>query len=323
MLVTTVQSHFVRSWPPRLDRDGQPKRLRPSDRATVAPIADALRAEYPSDAHFAAYESPNGWRCNSQVFSIGLSVTMHALVFDLDAPGHRVPDSAWRRDTIDRVRALATAHPDPLHYETRGGSRIVYALRSPVILSTEQDAARWSSRYLVACAYLRRAFGLDVDTACCDWTRLFRLPHATRSGGRPERLPVHGDPERIGVFLFTPSEVDVEGARPQLRRLARRGRLSFTTDDTTGEGLLYWLLRGRGDVGPPAPRGGWLARCPNAAAHTTETADDATVVYPPSAGKSLGAICCLHAHCQAITSAEWLRFFSEEEIATARKVGAR
>src|SRR5690606_33165737 len=114
--------------------------------------------------------------------------------------------------------------------------------------------------YTIACVYLRRRFGIVADGSCCDWTRLFRLPHATREPeGRPENWPEYLDPYSIGPLEIHATHEDVETARASTRTFDKSRELVFTGG---GDGLLYHLLRARGDVGGEAPRGGWICRCP-------------------------------------------------------------
>lgn len=317
--VTVVRGKFARSWPERIDRKtGELKVLRPSDRADVLPLGEALERTYASDAHFAAYASPNGYRLNCEALAHGVEVSLTCVVFDVDGPGHAATPT-WRRDLRERVCALAEVHPRPFYAETRGGARIIYTQAEPTIIRSRDDAEQWSRVYLTACAYLRRRFGIEADTACRDWQRLYRAPHATRdAGGEPENLPAYPNPHDIGPLEIDASWDDVEHVRATSKAFRKGRDLVFTGGN--GDGLLYWLLRHRGDVGSEAPRGGWVCRCPNRAAHTTGTdGTDATVVYQAASGKELGAIHCLHAHCQGIDSKGWLRFFSDSEIEAARR----
>lgn len=316
--VTVVRDKFARSWPERTDRKtGELKALRSSDRADVLPLGEALERAYASDAHFAAYASPTGYRLNCEALAQGVEVALSCVVFDVDGPGHAATP-AWRRDLRERVCALAEVHPRPFYAETRGGARIIYTQAEPTIIRSRDDAEQWSRVYLTACAYLNRRFGIEADTACKDWTRLFRTPHATRdAGGEPENLPAYPNPHDIGPLEIDASWDDVEHVKATSKAFRKARDLVFVGGN--GDGLLYWLLRNRGDVGGETA-GGWICRCPNREQHSTNTdGTSSTIVYPAAAGKQLGAICCKHGHCEHFRPQEWLRFFSDSEIEAAQR----
>jgi hypothetical protein len=317
-VITVLRDRYARSWP-QLDPQ---KPLRHTDRAYALDLGKALERVYKTDAHFVAYGSPNGHRLNVESIDRGVVVELTCIVFDIDcAATHGTKEPApesWRRELRERVQALAAEHLSPYYYETRGGARIVYRQAEPTTLRTQADAREWSRVYAVALAYLSRCFGLECDAACHDWQRLFRLPRATRDrDAKPENWPSFGDPHAIGHLLISPTAADVRTAE----RSSRAFRATeFTPSTGTGEGLLYYLLRARGDVSERrCSRAGWVVRCPNRAKHSNNTdGTDSTVLYPPLAGKQLGAIECKHAHCQRITVPNWLRFFSDRELAAAR-----
>ena len=154
------------------------------------------------------------------------------------------------------------------------------------------------------------------------WQRLYRLPRATRDGGsRPENHASWGDPERIGVLHIKATHDDIEAAQHKTSAFRNRSReMNFSAPGRVDSGVLFWLLRNRGDLGSEAARGGWICRCPNRAQHSIASdGTDSTVVYPAKDGGVLGAVHCKHAHCQRFTPKDWLTFFSDFEIESARR----
>jgi hypothetical protein len=303
-----MRNRYVRGWPRAAD----------GERAFVMPLASALMRTYRSDAHFAAYRSPNGRRLTRE--AIGrVDIELGAIVFDVDGPDHTATE-AWRAELRLKVQALAVEHPEPLFYETRGGARIVYFPPEPAILRSHDDARLWSQRYAVAIAYLRRRFGITADAACSDWQRLYRLPRATRDyGGQPEDLPIWGEPSSIGVLRIRASDADIRAASRESKAFVVHRSRALSACPTNGKGLLFWLLHARNEVGDEAPRGGWIVLCPNRNKHSSNSnGSGSTVLYPPLAGESIGAIHCCHNHCRGIGVRGWLAFFSDTEIANAR-----
>ena len=312
--VTVFRDKFARSWP-QLDDD---KPLRPTDRGQVVDLGQALERDYTGDAHFAPYRSPDGHRLNYRALAEGTAIELNAIVFDVDGPGHSATP-AWHRELREKVVALAAVHPDPYYYETRGGARIVYRQAEPTILETEADALEWSRIYTVAVAHLEQRFGIVADPSCCDWQRLYRLPRATRDRGEStENHPYWGDANKIGSLTIQASWADVAKATKTNERVFKEPR-ELPAFAGGGDGLLFWLLKHRGDVIGTATRGGWICRCPNRRQHTSCTdGGDATVVYPANNGE-VGFICCKHSHCIGLTLRQWLAYFSDSELEAARE----
>lgn len=195
--------------------------------ADVVTIGVALSRAYTTDAHFCAYETPNGRRLTTKAIDCGKRVAMNVAVFDVDCPevhGTSTPaPDAWRAQFLEQVAELERVHPEPFVYATRGGARIVYMLAEPFVVSTQATARRWSQDYATAAAYLERRFGIDADRACKDWQRFYRLPRATRVvGGKPEHWPTHGDTSRIGALTIdAATEADVaRGQRNKRKKVA-------------------------------------------------------------------------------------------------------
>jgi hypothetical protein len=307
-VVTVFKDKYARGWPRHAD--GQ--------RGYLLPLGAALDRSYTSDAHFVAYRTPNGRRLVREALDQGVSVALTCIPFDLDCPEthgtSEPPPIGWRQAVRDAVRRLATEHPDPYYYETRGGARIVYRQTEPTIIKTQADAREWSQVYAVAVAYLERRFGLHADPSCCDWQRHYRLPRATRDvGGQPENHPVWGDVNKIGTLVINATPSDVIRAKRTVRRVFRPLR-EFAGN---GDGLLFHALKLRGDIVGTSARGGWICLCPNRAEHTANTdGTDSTVVYPASS--DVGAINCKHGHCDGFLVTDWLRFFTDAELDAAR-----
>lgn len=189
-----------------------------SDGATISarylPVVEAFRRAYPTDAHFKAYSVPEvPKRLSSlapeKLVAMGLpGVTMTLLVFDIDGPDHEA-SAEWKESTR---RTLEAFREGTLAYETRKGFRLVYRLAEPHVLRTDTDRLAWRALYVRACVHLHRATGLVADTNCADFTRFFRLPHATR---KPEDKSIPAslwlpedrwctDPASIKPWLHTP-----------------------------------------------------------------------------------------------------------------------
>lgn len=312
-LVSVMRDKFIRS-SPQLTPE---KPVRNTDRAYVLDLGTALDRAYTSDAHFTAYHTPTGHRLNYKSLDEGTAVELTAVVFDIDGTGHKATHE-WRRAEREKVIALNTAHPGLYEYDTRGGYRIVYRQAEPTVLRTQADALEWSKVYSVAVAHLEHRFGIIADPACCDWQRLYRLPRATRDpGGKPENHPYWGDPHRIGTLVIQASWADVAKAQRDAARTFKAPREQALYQGS-GDGLLFWALKLRGDVYREAPRGGWICKCPNSGQHTSNTdGADTTVVYPASDGQ-LGWLCCKHGHCCNLTIRDWLATFSDAELDAAR-----
>jgi len=288
-------------------------------------LGRALERSYSTDAHFAAYRTPNGRRLTRDAIDLGVAVELTCTVFDVDCLGTHgtaipAPES-WRKELRQKVAALTELHPDPYFYETKGGARIVYAQQEPIVLRTHEDARRWSQRYAVSVAYLLRTVGIVADPSCADWQRLFRAPHATRSPGKgPENWAIFGDAARIGALVIEATEADVAAAKRSSTVFRKSRAVEHSSPGVGGDGLLYHALRLRGHVGAQAPCGGWYALCPNRSQHTVNTDwTDSTVVVPPDSGHEIGLILCRHGHCwERFTVKQWLRMFSDSELDQAR-----
>jgi hypothetical protein len=252
-------------------------------------------------------------------------VALTVVVFDIDhalthGTSEPTPES-WRREVRERVCRLFDAHGQGYYYETRGGCRVLFRQAEPTLLSSQDDAQRWSQDYAIGCTYLSERFGIVADPACGDWQRLYRLPRATRDNARkPENWPCFGDPSCIATLMIRPSKAEVLAAKKASKAFDQRKIRQFAPHIGSGTGLLYELLRARGDIGREMEPGVYIVRCPNERSHTVgTTGNNSTVLYPPDPGKELGAIHCKHAHCSDLRLRDWLRFFSDYELEAARR----
>lgn len=313
--ITVFRNKFVRGWPRHDD----------GERGYVLELGAALERTYSTDAHFTAYASPNKRRLTSELLDGANVVLMTSLVFDLDCPavhgtGQPAPES-WRRDNRLRVLEASEVHGNTYGYDSKGGLRFLWRLPQTVPLRTPNDAQRWTQDYAICCAYLERRFGLDVDPACSDWQRFYRLPHATRDqAAGPENRGIWGDPDQIGTFHVQATTADMRRASELTKAFRQRRIRKFEPYAGDGRGVFFHLLIASGSIDRERHDGAFVIQCPNEAEHSTgRTADGSTLLYPPAAGEQLGAIHCLHGHCSRHTARDWLRFFSETEIQRARE----
>ena len=177
-------------------------------------LADALSREYATDAHAVGYlatdDEHGRHRLTIAALTRGVVPVMGVHLVDVDcADAHKVGGAAgdaWRAAEALKVDALRAAHPGVIAYDTRGGYRLVALLRDPVLISDAHAAVRWRALVARRLAWLAREYGIEGDAACVDWTRLYRLPHATRAkpdgtrGDAPERRPVHGAWADLGAW---------------------------------------------------------------------------------------------------------------------------
>ena len=314
--ITIVRDRYAKGWPRHAD----------GERAYVLGLGEALTRTYRSDAHFVQYATPNDRRLTREAFDEGVIVRMNVIVFDVDcADTHGSSQPAperWRAELGTKVEALSEAHPAPYFYETRGGARIVYRVGAPFEITSQAGAREWSQHYAIALAYLSRQFGIGADPACHDWQRLFRLPFATRDkGAKPEAWPTRGDAHKIGTLQIPASAADVDAARASSKAFSTSRISALTPCTSSGEGLLFHLLRARGDVlREHTQPGAYVIRCPREFEHSTgRTGDGSSLLYSPAAGEEVGAIHCLHNHCAHMTVRDWVRCFGQIEIDDARR----
>ncbi|MEM8608953.1 MAG: hypothetical protein AAGF92_17745 [Myxococcota bacterium] len=284
-----------------------------------------MRHEFSCDAHMIPGVASDRKRPYVGAFDSrgSFSHTQNAIVIDVDCPWEK-PADAWREAELAKVKNAAASHSDPFYYETRGGYRIVWLTPTPFVIDSPEQARLWARQYTVVLAYLRRRFGIQGDPACSDFTRLFRLPLVRRDGVQ-ERRRTWGDPSDIGPLAISKSDLsdsDFERAK-SCGHVWRPHR--FTSAPTAGgpgdgRGFLWHLLNGRGLIDRPCSGGGWFVRCPQAELHSKapRRGGTDTKLFPPMAGRTLGAIHCFHAHCVDMTQRDWLDLFTPSEVDAAR-----
>jgi hypothetical protein len=322
----------IRGWP---QNDGMVIAYRP--------LEYALTNRFTTDAHFAAYCVPEIARRMrlaalediDALAQVPGGIPMNLAIFDVDCElAHKAsggtseipaPD-AWWAEERSKLNVLLLWHPDVFVYRTKGGYRIVFWLAEPAILRSQEEAAAWTCRYAQWIAALRTRFQIFADPACKEWTRMFRLPHATREeGGLPEDRETIGDPRSIGVWILEPDAGEIalaktlvreKAARPQ-RNDAHEGEKQAKT--ALGAGVLFHAFQARGDLGDAIEGGKWAIACPWEDQHSKgQRYDGGTVLFAPGPGEDLGFPYCAHAHCQHRELKEWLGHFSREELARAR-----
>ena len=156
--------------------------------ATMTELWDLLSREYDTDAHHAAYQSPQPHRLTIDA-ATQVPVSMVLLVVDVDGPDHAATP-AWRGE----LRARAASLPgNPCGYWTRGGARLLWRIQP-------RPVDGWSRWYVAQLLDLHARHGILADPACRDWPHLFRVPHGMRDGERQAHGWVCGVPEAIGTW---------------------------------------------------------------------------------------------------------------------------
>lgn len=155
-------------------------------------LREALTREWPTDAHFTAYEPleipvTNGApgetmpvRHTRQAITEGIPARLNVLVGDVDGPGHQATPE-WRTATEARLEASGLAW-----YATRNGYRVVELLPATYVIENAHDEGLWWEFYLGWREHLRESHGIEIDERCKDWTRIYRLPNVVRDG-KPAR----------------------------------------------------------------------------------------------------------------------------------------
>lgn len=307
--VPVLPSATCRAWPKHAT----------GGRARYLELGEALTRSYPSDAHFACYAEPSIERrlCKAAPATLGHSVSMVVHAFDVDGAEHR-GDDAWWIGEREKIGVLFAVHAGGYAYRTKGGYRLVYLRRTPFEILAEDDARRWSQAVFLSIAYLRR-FEIAADPSCCDWTRLYRCPRATRDvGALPENRETIGDPFAIGLWAPAIGDEEKRLARAMRPRKSVGDFRPATLSDYRGDGLFFHALRMRGWLGAELEPGMFAIRCPNEGQHT-HGGDTATVLFTAQPGKEIGCIHCKHAHCTTFGVRDWLRCFSEAELDAARR----
>jgi hypothetical protein len=232
------------------------------------------------------------------------------------------PD-AWWLGELEKLDRLLKAFPGAFIYRTRGGYRILYFLPAPWVLTSPDAVASWRAAYLAWIAALRVRFNIYADTACHDWQRLYRVPHATRSpGGRPEARETLGNPYQVGTWTCEPTAGErtlaTTLAKKSLTRSPRIHQAEEVTSVDAGDGILFHAFRARGWLGEAINSGKWSVQCPWDDQHTKGTPyNTSTVLFAPGAGETLGWLHCSHGHCQQRDIRDVLKMFSPSALEAA------
>lgn len=203
LLIPVVAHARVTAWPPNLQQD----------EGGYVTLTQVLVDAYRCDAHFAAYSRPDKPpRLKNDALPLlgdNSGVTMVLMVFDVDcekAHSTKQPASdSWFAAECKKLDRLDTTWPGIFVARSKGGYRIVYRLAKLFPICDDDAKSAWTLYYRGCCAYLAREFGIVADPACADWTRLYRVPHATRDPEiGPEERDVRGDPHNVGVWGYFP-----------------------------------------------------------------------------------------------------------------------
>jgi hypothetical protein len=322
-VLPVLRGPIVRAWPKFELKGGF---------ARYTSLSEILTAEFRTDAHFAQYSNPQvarrlGKECLKAEYlsQIGGAVRVVAIVFDADTPGHGALTPEWIDAERLKIERLQVEHPGVFVYFTRHGYRPVALLPEPILIASAKDAQLWTTFYLRSCAYLKRAFDINVDPLG-DWQHLFRAPLATRDeGGQPENLPTIGDPSDIGTWepKITPADIEAAkllGKKPPKEKPPRKTPESV---DYHGIGVIGQLLSEDGLLGDEKEPGMRKIKCPLHNEHSKgEPYDDSCVYYEPTSfGHYLGTIECLHeSHGHHLkTSKDWLECWSQSRIDSVKE----
>jgi len=181
---------------PHLDRHGKP--FSPV-LGTQTTLDEAMQTEYPTDAHMTCYalrdedgSYPAHPLLRKQVLShirkAGADVELVAVGLDWDVPGHApLTEEILGQFYADLLRIgeedgrLANWRA---WYSTRHGARVFYQLEKPLPVDEGE-------RYVISIIKAFKDKGLDIDQACRDWTRRFRLPNVVRDGMHTSQESYH------------------------------------------------------------------------------------------------------------------------------------
>ena len=209
---------------------------------TPAPFED-FTAPQDTDAHAAAYLLPTGGPCPrlnhghlAKLIEDGAEPLLNYVFCDIDNENHEhwTPDQAelhWAKLKKTGPEILKNAG----FYSTRGGYRLVFRLKRPLLVSLAGHFIKQFFNHL-------RAAGVPVDPACVpSWNTLYRLPRVTRDG---EALAAFVDlvgldlplswvaPIPLQCRIAAASDTKGSGPRPDLRELTDQEweRIATTID---------------------------------------------------------------------------------------------
>jgi hypothetical protein len=181
----------------------------------VVDLRDALTHVYNFDAHVVTYVIAGVWRQPRLLKDfrhlVDRPVTVSVFFCDIDHPD----GVEW----TDELTAAAIAKYEQLDilktagiYHTRGGLRVVQPLAMALsVPESEVYLRRWLLQL--------EAAGFQIDWACKDWTRHFRLPHVRRDR-QPYRSPYVNLDRMVPIELEPIELADVVERKSKRRRAA-------------------------------------------------------------------------------------------------------
>jgi hypothetical protein len=172
--------------------------------APTGPLDEALKNVFDFDAHFVPVVGP---KCRP---TKKMEMLFSYLVFDVDCPDHApLADSMqWLKMDLERLEGHEILSQYRAFYTTKNGYRVIYQ-PSRYLTKKEMPEMRlvYNQRF--------RDAGIEVDVACKDFSRIFRLPHVTRDGVYVEPLvlditentvEVEALPKKVKNFTWDESE---------------------------------------------------------------------------------------------------------------------
>ena len=177
-------------------------------------LADALQESFDSDAHFIPAVGVDHRPLKDEVFSLSY------VVFDLDTPEHAPLEDCtdWLEDVIQKIEDHSLLSEYRAFYTTSGGARLIYQPER-ILKKDEFDKMKQVLQHQLETA------GVEVDKACKDYGRLYRLPLVIRSGEKQApllnevqdtTLPVLSPPKVLNNFYFDDDDNRVPLSLPNL-----------------------------------------------------------------------------------------------------------
>jgi hypothetical protein len=185
--------------------DGKPSE---HGRHIVRSVRELVTTPFDTDAHFAVYvnyEVP--FRLNHGVWAHSTETFLHVDAYDIDCPKPlrdaegRASEAWWQEEQV-KIYKLLAAETGVVCFRSRGGYRLLGARRHAFKIDSEAATVSWTRDYVLRGAYLHRTYGILIDPACRDWTRLQRTALATREGRGMEPGIVLGDLEAFGPWRY-------------------------------------------------------------------------------------------------------------------------
>lgn len=177
---TVIPGKFVVSWPPQ----HADTRKQPAPIAYAVDLPTGLTTQYSTEAYAQASwvdGSAGPWlkhtyrlrkEAPAELEKTGRYVRFSSLWFDFDTGkgvNHVPATPQWYATQLAKLINMPAPWDGFVYYETHKGCRIVYGLEQPMDLATHNRAGRYVFGLL-------EQVGLQPDTSCSDWTRLYKLP---------------------------------------------------------------------------------------------------------------------------------------------------